>query len=178
MAADLGTLVATISGVVAAGGAAAATEAFDGVRKWSRRVVPTKADTRLAGSGSAEDPDGLVETILTVRSWELTLEERLAELADLMIRSATLVEQASAELDARAATAQKLQEEAKQAEELASVNREQAEAIRKLVDAELAERLTDNGAAIRKDVRRDAIRIGLGSFVAGDGLTWIFRDRR
>jgi hypothetical protein len=88
-----------------------------------------------------------------------------------MGRSSILTEQVSAELDARAATARQLQEEARQAEELASINREQAEAIRKLVDADLATKLAENSVTIRKDVRGDAIRIGVGSFFAGGGLT-------
>jgi predicted nucleic acid-binding Zn-ribbon protein len=134
-----------------------------------RRVVPTKADVSDFGSTIASDD--LVGTILTIKRRELTLEERLAELSDLMGRSSTLVEQVSAELEARAATAQRLRDEAKQAEELASINREQAEAIRRLMDAELAAKLTENGAAIRKDVRKDTIRVGVGSFVAGGGLT-------
>lgn len=110
---------------------------------------------------------------MTARRQELTLEDRLAELADLMSRASTLGEQVSAELEARAATAQRLQDEAREAEELASINREQAEAIRRLMDAELAAKLTENGAAIRKDVRKDAIRIGVGAFVAGGGLTFL-----
>lgn len=88
-----------------------------------------------------------------------------------MGRSSILVEQVSAELEARVATAQKLQEEARQAEELASINREQAEAIRRLMNADLAATLKANDVAIRKDIRKDAIRIGVGSFFAGGGLT-------
>ncbi len=103
----------------------------------------------------------------------LTLEGRLAQLTDLMGQSSILVEQVSAELDATAATARKLQEEAASAEALAAMNRDQAEAVRRLLDAELATKLAENSAGIRKDVRKDALKIGLGSFVAGGGLTYL-----
>ena len=94
-----------------------------------------------------------------------------------MAQSALLSEHINAELTARAATARKLQEEAEQAEALASVNREQAEAVRRLLEAEIAGKLADSGKAIernvRRDVRRDSIRIGIGSFIAGGGLTYL-----
>jgi hypothetical protein len=77
--------------------------------------------------------------------------------------SARLVEQVSAELEARAATAKKLKEEAEAAETLASIHKEQAAAIQRLLDAEL------EGTARR--IRRDSIIIGIASFVAGGGLT-------
>jgi hypothetical protein len=101
-----------------------------------------------------------------------------------MVQSRILVEQVSAELDARAATARQLQEEVKEAEALAAIHREQADAIRRLMDAELdanrkamaaelTAKLAENSAAVRKDVRKDAIRIGIGSFIAGGGLTFL-----
>jgi DNA repair exonuclease SbcCD ATPase subunit len=164
-------LAPLVVALITAGSAAVVVDASEAVRKLLRRVVPSKADVSHAEAGSAEAPDSLVETILMFKRGELSLEERLAELTDLMSRSSTLVEQVSAELEARAATVERLKDEAKQAEELASLNREQAEAIRRLMDAELAAKLTENSAAIRKDVRKDAIRIGVGSFVAGGGLT-------
>lgn len=113
-----------------------------------------------------------------------TLEDRLGHLSELMGQSRILVEQVSAELDARAATARQLQEEVKEAEALAVIHREQADAIRRLIDAELeanrkamadelTAKLTENSTAVRKDVRKDAIRIGIGSFVAGGGLTFL-----
>ena len=79
--------------------------------------------------------------------------------------SARLVEQVSAELDARAKTAKRLKEEAEAAEALAGIHKEQAEAIRRLMDAEL------EGAARR--IRKDSIWIGIASFVAGGGITLI-----
>ena len=42
---------------------------------------------------------------------------------------------------------------------------------RRLMDADLAAKLVENSATIRKDVRKDSIRIGIGSFFAGGGLT-------
>jgi hypothetical protein len=71
----------------------------------------------------------------------------------------------SAELEARAVTAKKLQEDAKAAEALAGLHKEQAEAVRRMLDAELA------GTARR--IRRDAITIGLGSFAAGGAVSFL-----
>jgi len=99
---------------------------------------------------------------VAARSQE-TLEERLRELSTSMNNSARIVEQVSAELEARAATAMRLQEEAKQAEALAALNQEQADAIRRLLGAEMA------GEARR--IRRDSITIGIMSFVAGGGVS-------
>lgn len=93
-----------------------------------------------------------------------TLENRLEELSKSMRNSARLVEQVSAELDARAATAKKLQEEAAAAQALADMNKAQGEAIRHLIDTEL------EGSERR--IRRDAIVIGIGSFVAGGGVSF------
>lgn len=41
------------------------------------------------------------------------------------------------------------------------------------MDADLAEKLATNGETIRKDVRKDAIRIGVGAFIAGGGLSFL-----
>jgi hypothetical protein len=65
------------------------------------------------------------------------LEIRLTELSNSMRSSASLVAQISAELEARAATVKKLQEEAASAETLASINKEQAQAVQRLLGAEL-----------------------------------------
>lgn len=94
-----------------------------------------------------------------------TLDQRLDELSKSMRNSARLVEQVSAELEARAAAARTLEEEAKAAEALAALNKDQADAVRRLLGAELA------GAG--KRIRRDSIVIGLASFVAGGGVTYL-----
>jgi hypothetical protein len=92
-----------------------------------------------------------------------TVEERLAELSKTMQRSALLVEQVSAELDARAATARQLQEDAKTAEALAALHKDQADAVRRMIDAELA--------VSTRRIHSDSIKIGIVSFVAGGFLT-------
>jgi ABC-type thiamin/hydroxymethylpyrimidine transport system permease subunit len=56
-----------------------------------------------------------------------------------------------------------LQEDAKTAEALAALHRNQAEAVRRMMDAELA--------TTAKGIRSDSIKIGIASFVAGGGLT-------
>jgi hypothetical protein len=114
---------------------------------------------------------GLVVTVRTERQakqaasqvTQATLEGRLDELAESMRRSARLVEQVSSDLDARAATARRLQEEAESAEALAALHKDQADAVRRMIDAELA--------TSRRGTRRDTIMIALGFFIAGGGLT-------
>jgi len=93
-----------------------------------------------------------------------TLEDRLDELSKSMQNSARLVEQVSAELEARTAAVKKLQEDAKAAETLAGLHKEQAEAVRRMIDTEL------EGSARR--IRRDAIIIGVGLFVAGGAVSF------
>ena len=93
-----------------------------------------------------------------------TLEERLDELAEAIRRSARLVEEVSSELDVRAATAKRLAEEAETAKALSELHKEQTDAVRRMLDAEL------EGATRR--IRRDAITIGIASFVAGGGITF------
>jgi hypothetical protein len=80
-----------------------------------------------------------------------------------MRQSARLVEQVSAELDARAATARRLQKKAEDAEALAALHREQSDEVRRMIDAELA-------TATRR-IRSDSIKIGIASFIAGGDLT-------
>jgi hypothetical protein len=80
-----------------------------------------------------------------------------------MRESARLVEQVSAELDTQAATARCLKAEAASAEALAALNKDQADAVRNLVDTELS-------TATRR-IRSDSIKIGVGAFLAGGALT-------
>lgn len=94
---------------------------------------------------------------------QATLEDRLSQLSKSMQQSARLVEQVSAELDARAATARQLQKEAEDAEALAALHKDQADAVRRMIDSELA-------TATRR-IRSDSIKIGIASFIAGGGLT-------
>jgi hypothetical protein len=94
---------------------------------------------------------------------QATLEERLDELSKSMRQSAGLVQQVSAELEARAATARQLQKDAETAEALAALHKDQADAVRRTIDAELA--------TAAKDIRSDSIKIGVASFIAGGGLT-------
>jgi len=82
-----------------------------------------------------------------------------------MRNSARLVEQVSSELEARAATAKRLKEEAETAEALAGLHKDQAEAVRRMLDAELV--------TTARRIRSDSIKIGVASFVAGGGLTFV-----
>jgi hypothetical protein len=96
---------------------------------------------------------------------ERSVEERLDELSRSMQESAQVVTQISAELEARAMAAKQLQEDAKAAEALAGMHKEQAEAIRRLMDAEFA--------ASERRIRRDSLIVGIGSFIAGGGVSYL-----
>ena len=80
-----------------------------------------------------------------------------------MQESARLVEQVTADLDARAVTARRLQEEAEQAKAVAALNKEQAEAVQRLIRSEMSDELA------AKDRRnfRDNIRLAVISLIAG-----------
>ena len=92
-----------------------------------------------------------------------SLDERLDRMAKSIRNSAGLVEEMSAELEVRATAARELEEKAKEAEALAALNKDQADAVQRLVDASV-------GSA-RKGIRRDSIVIGIASFVAGAGVS-------
>jgi hypothetical protein len=77
----------------------------------------------------------------------------------------TAAGEVSAELDARAATTKQLKEEADTAQALAGLQKEQTEAVRRMLDAELT------GATRR--IRRDSIKIGVASFIAGGGVSFV-----
>ncbi len=173
------TLALLVSALAAALGSSAvidllsgnARRYLDGVYRRLTGKPVTKANDQAVSSDIAAQ----LERALGTQTSRLmpTLEARLAGLSELMAESSRLTEQVSAELDARAATARKLNEEAKQAEALASVNREQAEAIRRLLEADISEKLADSGKAIQRNVRRDAIRIAAAGFIAGAGVTLV-----
>jgi hypothetical protein len=174
------SVLTALAGLAAAGGSAAVAFALTDLadqgarrlRKIVREVLPdnSRLAARLVDTGAGTDSLDVV-----VSAEPPTLEDRLTRLSELMAQSALLSEQVTAELAAREVTARKLQEDAAQAEALASVNREQAEAVKRLVEADIAGKLAENAETIernvRRDVRRDSIRIGIASFIAGGGLT-------
>jgi hypothetical protein len=171
-------LVTATTVITAASATAIVVDVLPAVRRsaerWARRLVgqPLPEPVQLHSSELWDrfgDVVAQVERALT--SGPQTLEDRLARLGDLMAEAALLNNQVSAELEARAATAKKLQEDAEQAEAIAAINREQADAVRMLMEADLAGALAVSGKAIERNVRRDAIRIGAASFVLGGGLT-------
>ncbi len=94
-----------------------------------------------------------------------TIEARLTELSSSMRSSAGLVEELSAELDARKVAVRKLQEEAATAEALAELHKEQADAVRSVLDTQLK-------TSVRR-IRGDSIKIGVASFVAGGGVSFL-----
>jgi hypothetical protein len=73
------------------------------------------------------------------------------------------VHQVTAELDARAATAARLKEEAETAEAISRLHKEESEAVRRMLDAQLE--------TVAHKIHADSIRIGIASFVAGAGVT-------
>lgn len=92
-----------------------------------------------------------------------SLDRRLNRLARSIRESARLAEEVSAEVEVRAAAVQKLEEQAREAEALAALNEEQADAVRHVVDASIA--------SAGRRIRRDSIWIGAATFVLGAGVT-------
>jgi hypothetical protein len=80
-----------------------------------------------------------------------TLDERLAQTGNSIRQSARLVEEMSAELEVRAAAARELEEKAKEAEALAALNKEQADAVERLVNASGRKRQEGHPARQHRD---------------------------
>jgi hypothetical protein len=72
-------------------------------------------------------------------STEITLEQRIQALAETMRSSARLVEQVTAEIETRAATAERLRDEAQAAEQLAQLSKAERDAVARLVRAEVSD---------------------------------------
>ncbi len=88
-----------------------------------------------------------------------TLEERLKDLGQTMRTSAELLTTVQAEIEARAARAERLAEEVQTAERLAELNKAERDAVARLVRAEIA-------GESKRSARRDLLINGL-FFVAG-----------
>jgi uncharacterized membrane-anchored protein YhcB (DUF1043 family) len=98
-----------------------------------------------------------------------TLDERLDQLSASLAQSARLVEKITAELDAQASTARRLQREAADAEAIAAVHKDQTEAVRRLLRSEITTEL----ARTQRHIFRDSVKIAIGSFVLGGALTLV-----
>jgi TolA-binding protein len=96
-------------------------------------------------------------------STEITLEQRIQALAETMRSSARLVEQVTAEIEARAATAERLRDEAQAAEQLAQLSKAERDAVARLVRAEVSDQN-------RKSTRLSFVASAL-FFVAGVAAT-------
>lgn len=94
-----------------------------------------------------------------------TLEQRLDDLAASMRDSAQIVQQVSAELGARAATAKRLREEAETAEALSRLHKEESDAVGRMLHAQL------EGAT--REIRRDSIKFGIVWFVSGAAASFL-----
>ena len=90
---------------------------------------------------------------------ERRLAERLELLANSMRESAEQAQEASAELDAQAKLARRLQQDADRARELAALRKDQVNAIRQVLGQELD--------TSRRLIRRDTIVVGIAFFIAG-----------
>ncbi|MEU4703359.1 hypothetical protein [Nonomuraea dietziae] len=95
------------------------------------------------------------------------IEDRAEELADLLKRSTTLLNELSSEMEARTATVRALQAEAEYAQNLASIHRDAQEALEKMLDARLATRLEESGKKSFKQGMWLNIASGAFFFVAG-----------
>lgn len=74
-----------------------------------------------------------------------TIESRANELAEILKRSTMLLNELTAEIEARTTTAIEMEAKAKQAENLASMHEEQRQAVERLLDARLTARLDESG---------------------------------
>jgi biopolymer transport protein ExbB/TolQ len=92
-----------------------------------------------------------------------TLDERLDKLSASFRESARLVEQVSAELDARAVTARQLEQRAQDARALAAQHTEQVDAMRRLLRSEMKAELT----SAERHIFRDSLKVAIASFVLG-----------
>ncbi|MFI7135946.1 hypothetical protein ACIBQ1_60600 [Nonomuraea sp. NPDC050153] len=110
----------------------------------------------LAGSAVAGALSALVEWVrdLLQRRAEVhevatpaapTIESRADELAEILKRSTTLLNELTAEIQARTSTAMEMEAKAKHAENLAAMHEEQRQAVEKLLDARLEARLKESG---------------------------------
>jgi hypothetical protein len=151
LAAGLGALAASTAGL-----AAGLTAALAGMVPAAVLAVVLEFRSR---SAAAEREQSSVA--------QVTLEQRLQSLSVSMQESARLVEQVSAELDARAIAARRLQEEADYAQALVTMHKEQTEAIERLVRSGMESEL----AATRRDIFRDSLRLAIPSFVLGGLVT-------
>jgi uncharacterized protein YicC (UPF0701 family) len=123
-------------------------------------VSITAAIVSALGSGVA----GVIAAWLQSRRREgpevkASLEERLSELGDNLRDSARLLTEVEAEIEARAARAERLKREADDAERLAALAASERDAVARLVRAEI-------GAEGRRSLRRGLL-INLLFFVAG-----------
>lgn len=94
---------------------------------------------------------------------EQTLEVKLDQLSAAMEKSARLVEQVTAELDARAATALRLRREAEDAEAIAAAHKEQTDAVRRMLRAEISTEL----ATTERHIFWDSLKITIVSYILG-----------
>jgi hypothetical protein len=88
-----------------------------------------------------------------------TLEQRMNALARTMHESSRLLEQVSAEIQMRQVRAEQLKAEADEAEKLAALNKEQVDAIKRVIASELSQE--------SKKSRRREVLIGGLFFVGG-----------
>jgi hypothetical protein len=94
-----------------------------------------------------------------------SLEQRLDDLAASMRESAQIVQQVSAELEARAVTAKRLREEGEAAKALSRLHKEESEAVSRMLQAQLE--------TATREIRRDSIRIGIVSFAGGAAASFL-----
>jgi len=137
------TVIGSVAGVVAL---AAAIVAFIPLSRAGRELVPSPS--------SPAEP-------------QATLDERLDRLSGSLRESARLVEEVSAELDARAVMARQLERQAQDARALAAQNEEQVEAVRRLLRSEMQAEL----ATAERHIFRDSLRVAIASFVFGAAVS-------
>jgi hypothetical protein len=99
------------------------------------------------------------------------IEDRADELAEILMRSKTLLDELTAEIAARTATAMDMEAKAKHAANLASLHEEQRQAVEKLLDTRLEARLKESGKKSFLQGMRLNIISGAFFFAAGVVVT-------
>ena len=132
----------------------------------------------LREAGVEKDGEVVVnarEVVTTPIVAEETLEQRIDRLSKTFQESGRLIEQVSAELEARSLTARRLKEEASNAEALARLHKDQAEAVKRMMRAEVHEEmLVELSKGLERANRqnfRDSVKIAVVSFFGGGALS-------
>jgi hypothetical protein len=146
--------------VVTAATAAAGASTVEALRRFVQVVLSRE---ERAGRSVAQVLRDAIRQDTESATPEPTLEERLQDLSGVMAESAVLLEKITNEIDLRAAFAKEKQAEAEAAIAAVSMNREQLEALQRVVRTEVS---TEGNRGIRA-----GLYVALAAFILGVGAT-------